>query len=313
MADTKISAMPVAATLDGTEIIPLVQGAGNVQQTIENTIVQTGAVTRLFGLNTTTVGDYGIGWTTLAVGGVNTNNPDPSGGEIDITGADGSVTWLYQDGPNFNVEAQGEAGAINIYSATQLTFNTALKTPQLTGYLYGNGSSGVVTAATTIPYSAISGSPANYGVFHTDTSQSPSAATVTLVNITDTDNSVNVVLGTGDSRITASVAGVYSVIISLQLENTSAQIDDFTFWPRINGVDVANSASAIGVPNKHGSINGHAIPCIQYTFTLSADDYFQFYCTTDSGASKIITLPASLVAPIHPAAPAIILSVIQVA
>ena len=41
MADTKITAMPAAATLDGTEIVPLVQTGGNVQATVTNFVSQT--------------------------------------------------------------------------------------------------------------------------------------------------------------------------------------------------------------------------------------------------------------------------------
>jgi hypothetical protein len=41
MADTKISAMPGAATLDGTEIVPLVQAGGNVQTTVSDFVSQT--------------------------------------------------------------------------------------------------------------------------------------------------------------------------------------------------------------------------------------------------------------------------------
>ena len=40
----------------------------------------------------------------------------------------------------------------------------AFKTDALTGYLYGNGSGGDVTASTTIPYSSISGTPTGLSV-----------------------------------------------------------------------------------------------------------------------------------------------------
>ncbi len=36
MADQKISAMPSASTLDGTELVPLVQGGANVKSTLSN-------------------------------------------------------------------------------------------------------------------------------------------------------------------------------------------------------------------------------------------------------------------------------------
>lgn len=41
MADTKISAFPSAATLDGTEIVPLVQTGADVQTTVTNIVGQT--------------------------------------------------------------------------------------------------------------------------------------------------------------------------------------------------------------------------------------------------------------------------------
>ena len=52
MADTKISAMTAAATLDGTEIMPLVQGGDNVQQTVSDILDQGLAVTELTSLST---------------------------------------------------------------------------------------------------------------------------------------------------------------------------------------------------------------------------------------------------------------------
>jgi len=45
---------------------------------------------------------------------------------------------------------------------TTLEANTSLKTDTLTGYLYGNGSGGDVSASTTIPYTDISGTPTGY-------------------------------------------------------------------------------------------------------------------------------------------------------
>jgi len=192
MADTKISQMPVAATLDGTEVIPLVQTGGNVQQTLENTIVQTVAVTQNLGLNTTSPSNYGPDWSTLTVGGVNTINDAPTGGEIDVVGIDGSITWLYQDNTNFNIEAQGASGAINMYSATQLTFNTALKTPQLTGYLYGNGVDGNVTASPYIPGSIVD---FKFGSFHqvtTLTNTTPGTGIPMIFGTTDTSNGVTI-------------------------------------------------------------------------------------------------------------------------
>lgn len=154
----------------------------------------------------------------------------------------------------------------------------------------------------------------NYGAFlDTTAAQTASAATVTSLLINTTSYSKNVTSGTPKSRIVIGVTGVYSVMISLQLVNTAANYDDFTVWNAINGTDVPNSASIFGVPAKKGSVNGHGICTIPYTYSFNANDYLEFKWTTDGGTTSIETIPGSLVAPIHPVSPSVILSVIQVA
>ena len=168
-----------------------------------------------------------------------------------------------------------------------------------------NGAAAITIAqsATTIKY---------YGAFHDTTTQTAAAATIAAVTLNATDLSSGVARGTPTSRIVITNAGIYNLQFSLQLANTSAQIDDVTIWLRLNGADVANSAGLTGVPNKHGAINGHVILGWNYLLSAAASDYFELYWTTDSGASSIDTYPASAVAPVHPASPAVILTVQQV-
>jgi hypothetical protein len=152
----------------------------------------------------------------------------------------------------------------------------------------------------------------NYGAFHDTTTQTAAAATATAITLNATDLSVGVAIGTPASRVVITNTGIYNLQFSLQLANTSAQIDDVTVWLRKNGADVPDSAGLVGVPNKHGAINGHIIVGWNYILSAAANDYFELYWTTDSGASSIDTYPASAVAPIHPASPAVILTVQQV-
>ena len=307
MADTKISAMPAAATLDGTEIIPLVQTGGNVQQTVENIVVQAGAVTRLFGLNTTSVGDYGIGWTTLAVGGVNTNNPNPSGGEIDISGADGSVTWLYQDNTNFNIEAQGDFGAINMYSATQLTFNTALKTPQLTGFLYGNGSSGNVTASTTLPASAVNVKFGSAYQTTTLTNVDVGAGMPMSFDVLDTSNGIDIESdGTNPTHIVPDTTGMYNLQFSAQLNKNGggASAIDVYIWLRVNGLDVPETNTMVTIQGP----SSYTVASWNFFSDVSANDYWQLMWASTNEHAEITGLTPA----IGPAIPAIILTVTQI-
>jgi hypothetical protein len=167
----------------------------------------------------------------------------------------------------------------------------------------GPGAITIAQSTTTIKY---------YGAFHDTTTQTAAAATIAAITLNSTDLSSGVAIGSPTSRIVVTNAGIYDLQFSIQVANTSAQIDDVTVWLRQNGVDVPNSAGLVGVPNKHGAINGHVIIGWNYLLSVAANDYFELYWTTDSGASSIDTYPAGATPPIHPASPAIILTVQQV-
>ena len=153
-----------------------------------------------------------------------------------------------------------------------------------------------------------------YGDFiYSDGPLTAAANTVTSLIFNGTGTSNGVAIGTPNSRIVVTYAGLYSIIISLQLSNSDSNYDSLTLWASKNGTDVANTASVINVPAKKGSTNGLIILTVQFTIQLAAADYIQFKWSTDEGHASIVTVPASLVAPIHPAAPGIILSVIQIA
>jgi hypothetical protein len=195
-------------------------------------------------------------------------------------------------------------GQLLIGNTTGSTLGKATLTAG-TGISISNGASSITIAqsSTTIK---------SYGAFHDTSTQTAAAATATAITINSTDLTVGVAIGTPTSRVVITNAGVYNLQFSLQLANTSAQIDDVTVWLRKNGADVSDSAGLVGVPNKHGAIDGHIIVGWNYILSAAASDYFELYWTTDSGASSIDTYPASAVAPIHPASPAVILTVQQV-
>lgn len=153
----------------------------------------------------------------------------------------------------------------------------------------------------------------NYGAFQDiDGPQTAAANTVTQLRINTVDFTQGVTKATGSNRITLTNAGVYSILISLQLANDTANYDDFTMWPAINGVAQPGSASVIAVPVTKGARNGHTILAVQYTFQFTAGQYFEFYWCNVDGNAYVLTFPESLVAPIHPSAAGVILSVIQV-
>ena len=149
---------------------------------------------------------------------------------------------------------------------------------------------------------------APYGAFTNTGNHTAAAATATAIDFDTTDLANGVSIGTPLSRIVVAAGGIYNLQFSVQASNDSAQIDDVTIWPRLNGVDIPASAGLTGVPNKHGAINGHIIIGWNFMLAMNAADYLELYWTTDSGNSSLITFPASTVAPIHPSAPSCILT-----
>jgi len=261
-------------------------------------------------LNTLTPG-VGIGVTngagTIAV--ANTGVLSWSGGATGLTPAAPTTGNVTLSGL-LNVVSGGTGqssytdGQLLIGNTTGNTLGKATLTAG-TGITITNGPSAITIAQS-------STTTKNYGSFYDTSTQTAAAATATAITLNATDLSVGVAIGTPTSRVVITNAGIYNLQFSLQLANTSAQIDDVTVWLRKNGADVANSAGLVGVPNKHGAIHGHIIMGWNYILSAAASDYFELYWTTDSGASSINTYPASAVAPIHPASPAVILTVQQV-
>ena len=122
-------------------------------------------------------------------------------------------------------------------------------------------------------------------------------------------NSSQVYIGTPTSRIYITNSGIYNYQYSLQLTNSAAQIHAVTVWLRVNGIDIANSSSAINLPVKRGSVDAAVILALNYLVPIQAGDYIELMWTADDAAVSLATLPASVVAPIHPVSPAAIVTV----
>lgn len=137
MPDLKISAMTAASTLNGTEIVPLVQTGTNVQTTTANFVAQ------VLNVNPATISQGGTGQTTRA-NALNALLPTQGANKFLHTDGAGTVTFETIDLNTDDITgtlpvANGGSGAVT-----------------LTGYLIGNGTS-AFTASPTIPFSNITG------------------------------------------------------------------------------------------------------------------------------------------------------------
>lgn len=136
----------------------------------------------------------------------------------------------------------------------------------------------------------------------------PNVSTTVLLNGVNT-NSSQVYIGTPTSRIYITNAGVYNYQFSVQVSNSAAQIHPLEVWVRQNGVDIPNSSSVVNLPVKRGSINSETILAINLLIPVQAGDYLELIWLADDAAVSLSTVPASAVAPIHPQAPAVIITV----
>lgn len=135
-----------------------------------------------------------------------------------------------------------------------------------------------------------------------------SSTTIGSVYFNNTDYSNTIAIDSTDtSKIVFDNPGIYNVQISVQLLNYTTSEDNVTFWFRLNGTDIPNSASLIEVPPKHGSAPGATILTYNIFEQVAASDYLQVKWTSDTGNTIVATFPAGT-SPAHPISPAVILT-----
>ena len=144
---------------------------------------------------------------------------------------------------------------------------------------------------------------ARYGQFF-DTTTQTAAAINTAYGITfnTTDISDGVYVGSPTSRIYVDEPSIYNFLFSVQLDKTSGGTANFWVWPRINGVDVPNSASQVRIQGNDAEI----FTSVGFFFDLAAGDYVELMFEVSDTSVQLAYFPSTAV---HPAIPSIILTV----
>lgn len=141
-----------------------------------------------------------------------------------------------------------------------------------------------------------------YGVFYDTTSQSAAAintAYAITLNTTDISNGVYV---NNSSRVYVTRNNTYNFQFSLQLSSAAASAKLIYIWARVNGVDVANSATKVTLQGSSAA----AVAAWNFVLKMNAGDYFQLMWSTNDTGVQILAEAAS--APV-PAIPSVILTV----
>jgi hypothetical protein len=332
MADQKISAMPSAATLDGTEITPIVQSGVNKQVTTANYVSQVldvNAVTPTqggTGIKTYTLGDtlYASATNTLAKLAGNTSATQKFLTQTGTGSASAAPVWKVIGPSDINTQY----GSFFYDFSTTLSAgisNTDTTIPVVT--TSGFSSTGaVIIGAELITYTGITatsftgctrGAAGSSNVSHlsgayVNGAQVATANTATLLQLNTQDLSNGVTLNTSTSEITVAIAGKYNFAFSGQLNNSSTGQSLVAIWFAINGTNVANSASWVTIASRENATTpASALMAANVFLNLSAGDKVTMKWLSVDGHGAIVTYPPSA-SPLYPAAPAMILTVNQV-
>lgn len=256
MADQKISAMPSASTLDGTEITPIVQAGANKQVTTADYVSQ------VLDINPVLVSQGGSGATSLT-GYVYGNGTSAftASATVPFSAVTGTVP-IAQGGTNITTYTLGDT----LYSsATNVLSKLAGNTTTVKKFLSQTGT-GTVSAAPSWEVIDPSDINTQYGAFYFDYS------TTLTGNITNVQTTIPVTSTTGFSS-------VGSVIIGAELITyTGITATSFTGCTR----------GAAGSPNKSHN-TGDAVNGAQ-TATANTSTTLQLNTTT---ASNGVTLNTS--------------------
>jgi len=110
--------------------------------------------------------------------------------------------------------------------------------------------------------------------------------------------SVGVTLGTPASRIVFTEGGAYTLSFTAQTHSSSGSTVNFWFWPRLNGVDIVDSA----MQNTLHQNNATMIISRTQIFNVNAGDYLEAYWATDNTQGSLQNHVANAFAPATPAA-----------
>ena len=110
--------------------------------------------------------------------------------------------------------------------------------------------------------------------YDTTTQTNPVANAVNLMNINsiyDAGNDTVYAIKKDTNKIYITQTGVYNIQFSAQLDKTGGGNTTIYIWIRINGVNVAHSATKVVIAGP----NDEKVAAWNWVLTLNADDYFE--------------------------------------
>ena len=138
--------------------------------------------------------------------------------------------------------------------------------------------------------------------FDTTTQTNPVADAVNLFTYDSVESEFGITRGVPPSKIFIANTGVYNFQFSAQLDKSGGSATAVWIWPRINGVNVPNSATKVVIDGPNNEI----VPAWNFVLVMQAGDYFELAWQS---ADTDVIIAADAAASNYPAIPSIIMTV----
>jgi hypothetical protein len=143
---------------------------------------------------------------------------------------------------------------------------------------------------------------AHASYFDTTTQTNPVADAVNLFTYNSVVTQQAVIRGVPTSRIFVAQTGIYNFQFSAQLDKTGGSASAVYIWPRINGINLPDSATKIVIDGPNNEI----VAAWNFVLVLEANDYFELaWQSSDTN----VVIPYVAASGNIPAIPSIIMTV----
>jgi hypothetical protein len=143
---------------------------------------------------------------------------------------------------------------------------------------------------------------AHASYFDTTTQTNPVANQVNLFTYNSVVTQQAVTRGVPTSRIFVAQTGIYNFQFSAQLDKTGGSASAVYIWPRVNGVNLPDSATKIVIDGPNNEI----VAAWNFVLVMEANDYFEL--AWESSDTNVV-IPYVAATGNIPAIPSIILTV----
>lgn len=141
--------------------------------------------------------------------------------------------------------------------------------------------------------------------YDTTTQTNPVADAVNLFTYNTKVSEFKISRGVPTSKIFVNETGLYNFQFSAQLDKSGGGAVPVWIWPRVNGVNVPDSATKIVIDGP----NNEVVPAWNFVLLLQSGDYFELaWQSSDTDVIISAATPASN----YPGVPSIIMTVVYV-